>query len=61
MDTVRVDVDKIKSDYNIKKKTWNDVCVVRPSGKTSDSNDDVKTKTNIKHMKFTCLSHLIHA
>ena len=28
----------------MKKKTWNYVCVVKP-------NDNVKTKTNTKHMK----------
>ena len=28
MATVWVDDDKIKSDYNIKKKTWNYVCVL---------------------------------
>ena len=51
MATVCVDDDKTKSDYNIKKKTWNYVCVVKPNDKTSDTNDDVKTKTNTKHMK----------
>ena len=49
--TVWVDDDKIKSDYNIKKKTWNCVCVVKPNNKTSDTNDDVTTKTNRAHMK----------
>ena len=33
------------------KKTWNYVCVVKPNDKTFDTNDDVKTKTNTKHMK----------
>ncbi len=51
MPTVRVDDDKTKSDYNIKKKTWNCVCVVKPNGETSDTNDNVKTKINSKHMK----------
>ena len=51
MATVWVDDDKIKSHYNIKKKTWNYVCVVKPNDKTSDTNDVVKTKTNTKHMK----------
>ena len=49
--TVWVDDDKVKSDYNIKKKTWNCVCVVKPNDKTSDTNDDVTTKTNTVHMK----------
>ena len=51
MATVWVDDDKTKSGYKIKKKTWNYVCVVKPNDKTSDTNDDVKTKTNTKHMK----------
>ena len=51
MATVWVDDDKTKSDYNIKKKTWNCVCVVKPNDKTSDTNDDVTTKTNTVHMK----------
>ena len=51
MATVWVDDDKIKSDYNIKKKTWNCVCVVKPNDETSDTNDDVTTKTNTVHMK----------
>ena len=34
-----------------KKKTWNYKCVVKRNDKTSDTNDDVKTKTNTKHMK----------
>ena len=51
MATVWVDDDKIKSDYNIRKKTWNCVCVMKPNDKTSDTNDDVKTKTSTKHMK----------
>ena len=46
-----VDDDKTKSDHNIKKKTWNYVCVVKPNDETSDTNDNVKTKTNTKHMK----------
>ena len=37
MATVLVDDDKIKSDYNIKKKTWNYVCVVKPNDETSDT------------------------
>ena len=51
MATVRVDDDKTKSDHNIKKKTWNFVCVVKPNDETSDTNDNVKTKTNTEHMK----------
>ena len=52
MATVRVDDDKIKSDYNFKKKkTWNCVCVVKTNDETSDTNDDVTAKTNIVHMK----------
>ena len=51
MATVWIDGDKIKSDYNIKKKTWNCVCVVKPNDETSDTNDDVTTKTNTVHMK----------
>ena len=50
MATVWIDDDKIKSDYNMK-KTWNYVCVVKPNDKTSDTNDDVTTKTNTVHMK----------
>ena len=33
------------------KKTWNCVCVVKPNDKTSDTDDDVTTKTNPVHMK----------
>ena len=33
------------------KKTWNYVCVVKPNDKTSGTNDDVTTKTNIVYMK----------
>ena len=33
------------------KKTWNYVCVVKPKDNTSDTNDDVTTKTNTVHMK----------
>ena len=50
MATVRIDDDKIKSDYNVK-KTWSYVCVVKPNDKTSDTNDNVTTKTNTVHMK----------
>ena len=52
MATVWVDDDKTKSDYNIKKKTWNCVGVVNPNGETSDTNVNVKTKINKKHMKL---------
>ena len=51
MATVWVDDDKIKSDYNIKKKTWNCVRVVKLNDETSNTNDDVTTKTNTIHMK----------
>ena len=37
-----------QSDYNIQKEklyTWYYVCVVKPSDKTHDTNDDVTTKT----------------
>ena len=61
MVTVWVDNDKIKSDYNIKKKTWNYVCVVKPNDKTSDTNDDVTTKTNTKHMKRDTWQVNVHA
>ena len=32
-------------------KTWNYVSVVKPNDETSDTNDDVTTKTNTAHMK----------
>ena len=32
-------------------ETWNCVFVVKPNDKTSDTNDDVTTKTNTAHMK----------
>ena len=51
MATVWVDDDKTKSDYNINKKIWNCVWVVKPNDNTSDTNDDVTTKTNTVHMK----------
>ena len=52
MATVWVDDDKIKSDCNFKKKTWElCVCVVKQNDEMSDTNDDVKTKTNTTHMK----------
>ena len=50
MATARIDHDQIKSDYNMK-KTWNYVCVVRQHDETSDTNDDVTSKTNTVHMK----------
>ena len=51
MATVWIDDDKTESDNNIKKKTWDFVCVVKPNDKTSDTNDNVTTKTNTVHMK----------
>ena len=36
---------------NIKNKNLNYVCVVKPNDETPDTNDNVKTKTNSKHMK----------
>ena len=48
--TVRIDDDKIKSDYNMK-NTWNCLCVVTQFDETSNTNDDVTTKTNTVHMK----------
>ena len=51
MAAARVDQDKMKSDDNIKTKTWNYVFVVKPNDETSDTNDNVKTKTKTKHMK----------
>ena len=51
MATVWVYDDRTKSNYDIKKKTWNYVCVVKPNNETPDTDDDVKTKTNTKHMK----------
>ena len=56
MATVWVDDDKTKSDY-IKKKTWNCVCVVKLNGETSDTNDNVTTKINTKHMKLDNWRH----
>ena len=50
MVTVWIDDDKIKSDYNMK-KNWNYVCVVTQHDKTSNTNDDVTTETNLVHMK----------
>ena len=44
--------DKVGLQHNIKKKTWNYVCVVKPNGETSDTNDNVETKINTKHMKL---------
>ena len=61
MTTVWIDDDKIKSDYNIKKKTWNCVCVVKPNDETSDTNDDVTTKTNTVHMKRDTWQVSVHA
>ena len=52
MATVCIDDDKIKSDNNIKKKTWNYVCVVTQHDETSDTIDDVTTKTNTMHMQL---------
>ena len=60
MATVWVDDDKIKSDYNMK-ETWNYVCVVKPNDKTSDTNDDVTTKTNTVHMKRDTWQVSVHS
>ena len=35
-----------------RRKNWNCVCVVKPNVETSDTNDNVKTKTNTKHVKL---------
>ena len=48
-------------DDDIKKKTWNCVCVVKPNGETSDTNDDVKTKINTKHMKLYTWHECAHS
>ena len=56
MTTVWVDDDKMKSDYNFKKKIWNYVCVMKSNDITSDTNDDVTTKTNTVHMNATLTS-----
>ena len=49
MATVCIDDDKIKSEHQEENLDY--VCVVKPNDKTSDTNDDVTTKTNTVHMK----------
>ena len=41
--------DKNGLQHQEEEKTWNYVCVVKPHEKTSDTNDDVTTKTNMVH------------
>ena len=57
--TVWIDDDKIKSDYNMK-KTWNYESVVTQHDMTSDTNEDVTTKTNTVHMKRDTLQVNVH-
>ena len=50
MATVWIDDDKIKSDCNMKKILIT-FAVVKPNDKTSDTHDDVTSKTNTVHTK----------
>ena len=51
MGAIWVDDDKRKLDYHSEKRIWNYECFVKPNNETFDNNDNVKTKTNTKHMK----------
>ena len=58
MATVWVDDDKIKSDYNIKKKTWNYVCVVKPNEWRRENQEQHKAPET-RHLTSECARSLL--
>ena len=59
MATVWVDDDKIKSDYNIKKKTWNYVCAVKPNDKPMTTWQPRPTQSTWNATPGNWIAHLI--